>query len=87
MNPISSPFPLPSAHAASVARSGGWPEQVNGCRQRFLTKFLQVRLVELKKTVEERLEKLDAEAIEVEVRTTEPRHPLYDNLGAETCNF
>eukprot|EP00903_Cladosiphon_okamuranus_P017882 g16455.t1 len=43
-------------------------DKVNGCRQRFLTKFLQVRLVELKKTVEERLEKLDAEAIEVEVK-------------------
>ncbi|CAN0325015.1 unnamed protein product, partial [Pylaiella littoralis] len=41
---------------------------VNGCRQRFLTKFLQVRLVELKKTLESRLEKLDAEAIEIEVK-------------------
>lgn len=41
--------------------------QINGCRQRFLTKFLKVRLVEVKKTVEERLEKLEAEAIEVEV--------------------
>ncbi len=45
---------------------------MNGCRQRFLTKFLQVRLEELKKTVEERLEKLDAESIEVEVRETTP---------------
>eukprot|EP00752_Nemacystus_decipiens_P012503 g11074.t1 len=43
-------------------------DKVNGCRQRFLTKFLQVRLVELKRTVEGRLEKLDAEAIEVEVK-------------------
>ncbi|CAM9288359.1 unnamed protein product [Ectocarpus sp. 13 AM-2016] len=43
-------------------------DKVNGCRQRFLTKFLQVRLVELKANVEERLEKLDAEAIEIEVK-------------------
>lgn len=43
-------------------------KQVNGCRQRFLTKFLQVRLEEIKRTVEDRLEKLDAESIEVEVR-------------------
>ncbi|CAM9339293.1 unnamed protein product [Scytosiphon promiscuus] len=42
--------------------------QINGCRQRFLTKFLKVRLVEVKQTVEERLEKLEAEAIEVEVK-------------------
>ncbi|CAM9101386.1 unnamed protein product [Hapterophycus canaliculatus] len=41
---------------------------INGCRQRFLTKFLKVRLVEVKRTVEERLEKLEAEAIEVEVK-------------------
>ncbi|CAM9318828.1 unnamed protein product [Ectocarpus sp. 8 AP-2014] len=43
-------------------------DKVNGCRQRFLTKFLQVRLVELKANIEERLEKLDAEAIEIEVK-------------------
>lgn len=58
-------------------------DQVNGCRQRFLTKFLHVRLVELKNTVEERLEKLDAEAIEVEVRTQDntPRR-----IKSETMN-
>lgn len=40
--------------------------QVNGCRQRFLTKFLQVRLVEVKKNVEGRLDKIDREVIEIE---------------------
>ena len=45
---------------------------MNGIRQRFLTKFLQVRLEELKRTLEERLDKLDVESIEVEVREMVP---------------
>lgn len=42
--------------------------QVNGIRQRFLTKFLQVRLVEVRKSVEAKLEDLEAEAVILEVR-------------------
>ncbi|CAM9152240.1 unnamed protein product, partial [Laminaria digitata] len=42
--------------------------QINGCRQRFLTKFLQVRLVEVQDIVEKRVKSLEAEAIELEVK-------------------
>lgn len=54
--------------------------QINGCRQRFLTKFLQVRLVEVQEIVEKRLKALEAEAIELEVR-----YGLWDRLP-KTCS-
>lgn len=42
--------------------------QINGIRQRFLTKFLQVRLVEVQRLTQKKLEALEAEAVELEVR-------------------
>lgn len=41
--------------------------QINGIRQRFLTRFLEVRLVELQRHTEKKLEALQSEAIELEV--------------------
>lgn len=51
--------------------------QINGCRQRFLTKFLQVRLVEVQDIVEKRVKSLEAEAIELEVRHDTGRANLF----------